>query len=55
MEKRGWIQNKYLIKAYLKEKSYESSNRIDFLILFSLLLIENSFFGIGIYKFENKK
>ena len=28
MEKRGWIQNKYLIKAYLKEISYESSNRI---------------------------
>jgi len=27
MEKRGWIQNKYLIKAYLKEISYESSNR----------------------------
>ena len=23
MEKRGSIQNKYLIKAYLKEKSYE--------------------------------
>jgi len=28
MEKTGSIQNKYLIKAYLKEISYESSNSI---------------------------
>ena len=39
MEKRGWIQNKYLIKAYLKEISFESSNRnaqIKIVIFYSL-------------------
>ena len=25
MEKRGWIQDKYLIKAYLEDMSYESA------------------------------
>ena len=25
MEKRGWIQNKYLIKAYVEDMSYESA------------------------------
>ncbi len=30
MEKRGSIQNKYLIKAYLKQIYYESSNSITY-------------------------
>jgi len=37
MEKRGSIQNKYLIKAYFKGISYESSNRItNYTFYFSL-------------------
>ncbi len=39
MEKRGGVQNKYLIKAYLKDISYEISNRIpNYTFYFSLII-----------------
>ena len=52
MEKRGWIQNKYLIKAYLKELSYASSNRIP---NYTFYLLSNTAFKKRVLKNKFKR